>query len=155
VGPVKYISALIYGEDESKLESAVRAVIVMFVFVFDPMAILLLMGANYSFMNRKKTVPPKPVPENPTKLATSNKAKTVEKPEPNIIDIDAPSFDVLPKNSAPASIIPETELELELEPDPVVVKDTKDTQEENKADPTFRYLFKRQGRYVKVLNKHD
>jgi len=50
VGPVKYIAALIYEDGSTNLEKAVRLVIIAFIFVFDPMAILLLMGANFSFM---------------------------------------------------------------------------------------------------------
>jgi len=34
------------------VEEAVRWVIIAFIFVFDPMAILLLMAANYSLMQR-------------------------------------------------------------------------------------------------------
>jgi hypothetical protein len=49
VGPIKYIAALIYGEssDASTLESAVRVVTLMIVFVFDPLAVLLLVAANW------------------------------------------------------------------------------------------------------------
>ena len=49
VGPVKYIAALIYGDnpDQNLLESAVRIVTLMIVFVFDPLAVLLLVAANW------------------------------------------------------------------------------------------------------------
>jgi hypothetical protein len=47
VGPVKYIAALVYEDPETNLEDAVRIVIIMFIFVFDPMAIWLLMAANH------------------------------------------------------------------------------------------------------------
>ena len=55
VGPVKYIAALIYGDtaDQSTLESAVRIVILMIVFVFDPLAVLMLIAVN-SDLKRKK-----------------------------------------------------------------------------------------------------
>jgi hypothetical protein len=48
VGPIKYIAALLYGDnpDQSILEKAVRIVIIMIVIVFDPLAVLLLMAAN-------------------------------------------------------------------------------------------------------------
>ena len=48
VGPIKYIAALIYGDnpDNTILEKAVRIVIIMIVLVFDPLAVLLLMAAN-------------------------------------------------------------------------------------------------------------
>lgn len=50
VGPVKYIAALIYGDnpDTNLLEKAVRWIIMVIVLVFDPMAILLLIAANFS-----------------------------------------------------------------------------------------------------------
>jgi hypothetical protein len=50
VGPIKYIAALIYGDsaDASLLESSVRIVILMIVFVFDPLAVLMLIAANLS-----------------------------------------------------------------------------------------------------------
>jgi hypothetical protein len=49
VGPIKYIAALLYGDnpDQNLLESAVRIVILMIVFVFDPLAVLLLVAANW------------------------------------------------------------------------------------------------------------
>lgn len=53
VGPVKYIAAVIYEDPETNLEEAVRIVIIAFIFVFDPMAILLLMAANFSFIQIK------------------------------------------------------------------------------------------------------
>jgi hypothetical protein len=50
VGPIKYIAAFIYGDnpDANLLERAVRWVIVLLVIVFDPLAILLVIGANQS-----------------------------------------------------------------------------------------------------------
>jgi hypothetical protein len=50
VGPIKYIAALIYGDnaDNSTLEAAVRWVIILLVIVFDPLAIALVLAANAS-----------------------------------------------------------------------------------------------------------
>lgn len=50
VGPIKYIAALIYGDnpDITTLERAVRWVIIMIVVVFDPLAIILILAANNS-----------------------------------------------------------------------------------------------------------
>jgi hypothetical protein len=49
VGPIKYIAALIYDnpQEENVLEKAVRIVIMMIVLVFDPLAVLLLIAANW------------------------------------------------------------------------------------------------------------
>jgi hypothetical protein len=51
VGPIKYIAAFIYGDnpDANLLEKAVTWVIVIIVFVFDPLAVALLLAAQYSF----------------------------------------------------------------------------------------------------------
>lgn len=59
VGPIKYIAALIYGDnlDESFLEKAVRVVILMIVSVFDPLAVLMLVAANWSLKHRKEEEP--------------------------------------------------------------------------------------------------
>ena len=49
VGPLKYVAELIYGEDaKSHFDSAVRIVIMILIFVFDPLAVLLLIAANIS-----------------------------------------------------------------------------------------------------------
>lgn len=51
VGPIKYIAALVYGEnpDANVLERAVRLVIIMIVLVFDPLALTLILAANKQF----------------------------------------------------------------------------------------------------------
>jgi hypothetical protein len=49
VGPIKYVAELIYGENaEDNFDSAVRIVILILIFVFDPLAVLLLIAANIS-----------------------------------------------------------------------------------------------------------
>jgi len=54
VGPIKYVAELIYG-DEAKdhFDKAVRWVIIVLIFVFDPLAVLLLIAANISLRSRK------------------------------------------------------------------------------------------------------
>ena len=51
VGPIKYIAALIYGDnpDANVLERAVRWVIILIVVVFDPLALTLLLAATKAF----------------------------------------------------------------------------------------------------------
>ena len=55
VGPIKYIAALIYDnpQEENVLEKAVRIVIMMIVLVFDPLAVLLLIAANWQMKQEK------------------------------------------------------------------------------------------------------
>lgn len=50
VGPIKYIAAMIYGDDPDAnlLERAVRWVIIILVIVFDPLALMLVIAGNQS-----------------------------------------------------------------------------------------------------------
>jgi len=53
VGPIKYIADMVYGnQDRGSIDEAVRWLIIVFIFVFDPLAVLLLIAANFSFLNR-------------------------------------------------------------------------------------------------------
>ena len=69
VGPIKYIAEFIYGEqaNQNLLESAVRWVIIIIIFVFDPLAVLLLIASQYTFQfvreDRGPKLPPKSDPE--------------------------------------------------------------------------------------------
>ena len=56
VGPIKYIAEFVYGEnaDNNMLEEAVRWVIITIIFVFDPLAVLLLIASQYTFEWRRK-----------------------------------------------------------------------------------------------------
>ena len=49
VGPIKYVAELIYGEQaQDNFDKSVRFVILILIFVFDPLAVLLLIAANIS-----------------------------------------------------------------------------------------------------------
>ena len=49
VGPLKYVAELIYGDNaQDHFDSAVRIIILILIFVFDPLAVLLLIAANIS-----------------------------------------------------------------------------------------------------------
>ena len=55
VGPIKYVAELVYGSDNQEiLDKAVRFVIIILIFVFDPLAILLLLAFNISSARNKK-----------------------------------------------------------------------------------------------------
>ena len=56
VGPVKYIAEFVYGDEAGKdlLEEAVRWVILIIIFVFDPLAVLLLIASQYTFEQHRK-----------------------------------------------------------------------------------------------------
>lgn len=93
VGPVKYIAALIYGDnpDSNLLERAVRWVTLMIVIVLDPVAILLLLASQYSFQTIRQKQQPLVLEEekkiglegkietnNEEELTTSTNTSTVE-----------------------------------------------------------------------------
>ena len=63
VGPIKYIAEVIYGQDESVkyLDNAIRAVIFALIFVFDPLAILLLITSVGLIARRVEEEKPKVV----------------------------------------------------------------------------------------------
>lgn len=56
VGPLKYIAELIYGDEAKNMfDEAVRFVILLLIFVFDPLAIALLLVASRGFRDNKKS----------------------------------------------------------------------------------------------------
>lgn len=55
VGPVRYIAELIYGDaNQVLLEESVRWVILIIIFVFDPLAVLLLIASQYAYDIHRK-----------------------------------------------------------------------------------------------------
>ena len=71
IGPIKYVAELLYGSsDQSVMDKAVRIFILLFVFVFDPLAIMLLIAANQTLLrygiNLESTGPKEP-PTTPKK----------------------------------------------------------------------------------------
>ena len=57
VGPLKYIAELVYGADEAAnhFDEAVRWVIILLIFVFDPLAVALLLVSSREFKSEKKS----------------------------------------------------------------------------------------------------
>ena len=55
-GPITYIAALLYDDPDKHTETAIRMMILIIMFTFDPLAVFLLMAANHSIMN---TIPNK------------------------------------------------------------------------------------------------
>ena len=91
VGPIKYIAALIYEESASEevLEKAVRIVIMMIVLVFDPLAVLLLIAANWQMRKDRGELIHPTVPlfvaDPPTKEETTEDIEVAPIPEPPTI----------------------------------------------------------------------
>ena len=53
VGPIKYVAQLLYGDDSANsIDSAVLILILLLIFVFDPLAIVLVIAANLRFKER-------------------------------------------------------------------------------------------------------
>ena len=68
VGPIKYVAELLYGaSDQDVMDKAIRIFILLFVFVFDPLAVMMLIAANQTLLrygvNLESTGPKKPDPD--------------------------------------------------------------------------------------------
>jgi hypothetical protein len=62
IGPIKYIAELFYSKDDPNfIDKAVRSVILIIIFVFDPLAVLLLIASNQTYKRMKETVEIEPV----------------------------------------------------------------------------------------------
>ena len=78
VGPIKYIAAMVYGDnpDANLLEQAVRWVIILIVIVFDPLALCLILAGNRELAwareakQKPLTVTSTPEPEEPVEEET-------------------------------------------------------------------------------------
>ena len=92
VGPIKYIAALLYGDNPETdvLEKAVRWVIIMIVLVFDPLAVLLLVAANWQQKREREEIEPKEVfideGELPPVPEEINKTEIIEPIQVNVND---------------------------------------------------------------------
>ena len=61
LGPIKYIADMIYGSEATEFyDNAVRWVILIIIFVFDPLAIMLLIVSTAAFKRERET-PAKPL----------------------------------------------------------------------------------------------
>ena len=104
VGPIKYIAALVYGDnpDANLLEAAVRWVIILIVAVFDPLALVLILAAQQSIRWAREEKTPETTAPTPAvvELPPAPQAESAEPPQ----DPSPPGwmFDNLPylKNGA-------------------------------------------------------
>jgi hypothetical protein len=127
VGPIKYIAALIYGDnpDQNVLEKAVRIVIMMIVMVFDPMAVLMLIAVNQT-LSRKEENEPTTIPE---QEAIETKDSFSEKTEDEPITVSTfasqePTFQW--SEEVPSETTPEPTAPAEPSPAEPVLFDRKD-----------------------------
>jgi len=91
VGPIKYVAALIYGDnpDANLLERAVRWMIILLVAVFDPLAVALLIAANQS-LSRHGIHLEKPDPEPKPKDDATKEDSVSTEIDPDIEDKQIP-----------------------------------------------------------------
>jgi len=101
VGPIKYIAEFVYGEtaDNTMLEEAVRWVILIIIFVFDPLAVLLLIASQYTFEFARKNKKDKEWKDYETNrgnmIARNEEPKKSDAPEeePKYEDVDQATLD--------------------------------------------------------------
>ena len=88
VGPIRYVAALIYGDnpDANTLERAVRWMIILIVFVFDPLALILVLAATSSYKwdeedykNKEDEEGGSPLGSEPTSTPTVTEPKPLPK----------------------------------------------------------------------------
>ena len=122
VGPIKYIAAMIYGDnpDSNLLERAVRWMIILIVMVFDPLALVLVLAAQSSYKwldddlrNRKKENEVDKVEEDTEKLLDENlddmlneTAYSVPEEDDNVSETIQP--DIIPPDDVVREDVPET-----------------------------------------------
>ena len=140
VGPIKYIAEFIYGEqaDQNLLEAAVRWVIIIIIFVFDPLAVLLLIASQYTFNWRREekglsgpgggSLPPKPKQD----------PEQTNDPEPTVREVAvAGSLGAVTTDTTEVKVEPEKSLseqmqeELEPLPEPKLEKMTEEEEYAN------------------------
>ena len=108
VGPIKYIAAFMYGDkpNQNLLEKAVTWMILTIIFVFDPLAVLLLIASQISF-GYKKTVP-EPI------IREVEKIVEVEKPVDRIVvEYKTIEIEKIVEVEKPVEIFTRVEVEVE------------------------------------------
>ena len=99
IGPIKYVAELIYGSSDTKVvDKSIRAVIMLLIFVFDPLAVLLLIAFNISInkdyvpqfmdMNEPVLLKPRPVVKKPR----TRRTKKVIVANTSVLPIEGGSF---------------------------------------------------------------
>ena len=88
VGPIKYIAALVYGDDPDTnvLEKSVRMLILMIVFVFDPLAVLMFIAVNQSLKQQEAKQVTLPFKQEPLQPVFKVEAQVVE-PKEHILNV--------------------------------------------------------------------
>jgi uncharacterized membrane protein len=144
VGPIKYLAELIYADGADRTEEAVRWVIIAFIFVFDPMAILLLMAANYTLLNRKKKEPVREIGQQGLPVITEyppipEVKETKSKPTEDVVPEEEIKNDIFVKEDTENNTIA-NDTEIFTEPlvtnvaEPEITEETQDSSTETTRD---------------------
>ena len=76
LGPIKYVAEFIYGDEaENHFDKAVRIIIIILIFVFDPVAVLMLISANISLKERRMKLEPETIEGDPNETVAEILAK--------------------------------------------------------------------------------
>jgi hypothetical protein len=88
IGPLIYIAEMFYDDPQASVDKSVRLVIFIIMFVFDPLAVLLVIAANMLLMEKRRlNPPPPPILKSPPPA----KPAQVAPPEPPAKVVPAPS----------------------------------------------------------------
>lgn len=76
LGPIKYVAEFIYGDEAvNHFDKAVRIIIIILIFVFDPVAVLMLISANISLREKRMRQEPEVVEGNANETVAEILAK--------------------------------------------------------------------------------
>jgi hypothetical protein len=160
VGPIKYIAAMVYGDnpDANVLEKAVRWVIILIVIVFDPLALTLLLAATKAlewerginiFVPKKKEEEPWTDSDSPT---PEEESSVVEKTPFYAV---ASNFWPFPKKEAPLDPVIETPYVNPPDWGTTPISDTPLLDHEDEHDPEDTPELKAAKSLWKEQNPHD
>ena len=121
IGPIKYVAELLYGSsDQSVMDKAVRIFILLFVFVFDPLAIMLLIAANQTLLrygiNLESTGPSNDNEPNELKQTWSNADLGDIEKTPEVVE-KIVEKEVVVEKEVPVEVIKEVEKVVEMDVD--------------------------------------
>lgn len=126
VGPIKYIAALIYGNnpDTALLESAVRWVIILIVLVFDPLALCLILAAQQSIRWAKE--------EKKNQIVVANLVEKELVKEEKIVDVGKP----IENNIATSQPLPEKQQDTNKNVETLTVELPESLEKIDEPEPT-------------------
>ena len=140
VGPVKYIAKLLYGTSgTAAVDSAVQFVIMLLIFVFDPLAIILIIAANLSFKERNgdRIIAVASVPHMVMDVEEDDVMKPADKPDEGTwaSKTTAPKPDFMLDDRV--SVTEDLHIDIELPPDGTLTPEMIETMEEPKEIPVL------------------